>query len=65
MILKATGDLRRVALWLGHADIQTTERYLRVDPGEKLDTLSSVVPLNLRQGRFKVPDAIMAMLQNP
>jgi len=37
MILQGTGDLRRVALWLGHADIQTTERYLRVDPSEKLE----------------------------
>jgi integrase/recombinase XerD len=63
MILKATGDLRRVALWLGHADIQTTERYLRVDPSEKLDALSSITPPNLRQGRFKVPDALIAMLK--
>jgi integrase/recombinase XerD len=25
MILQATGDLRKVSLWLGHADMQTTE----------------------------------------
>jgi integrase/recombinase XerD len=65
MILQGTGDLRRVALWLGHADIQTTERYLRVDPSEKLEALSSVVPPNLRSGRFKVPDALMVMLKPP
>lgn len=63
MILQGTGDLRRVALWLGHADIQTTERYLRVDPSEKLDALCAVVPPNLRSGQFKVPDALMAMLK--
>ena len=63
MILKATGDLRRVALWLGHSDIQTTERYLRVDPSEKLDALSSITPPSLRLGRFKVPDALIAMLK--
>jgi len=63
MILKATGDLRRVALWLGHSDIQTTERYLRVDPSEKLDALSSITPPSLRRGRFKVPDALIAMLK--
>jgi site-specific recombinase XerC len=27
--LQATRDVRRVALWLGHASVQTTEIYLR------------------------------------
>jgi site-specific recombinase XerD len=63
MILQATGDLRRVALWLGHADIQTTERYLRVDPSEKLEALAAVVPPNLRSGHFKAPDVLIAMLK--
>lgn len=34
--LQATGDVRKVALWLGHASLQTTEMYLRADPTEKL-----------------------------
>lgn len=63
MILRATGDLRKVALWLGHADIQTTQIYLRVDPTEKLDALASVVPFALRAGRFKAPDELIAMLR--
>lgn len=33
--LAATGDIRKVALWLGHASIQSTETYLRADPEEK------------------------------
>ena len=32
LVLQATGDIRKVALWLGHDDIQTTEVYLRADP---------------------------------
>ena len=28
-ILHATGDIRSVSLWLGHADVKTTEVYLR------------------------------------
>jgi integrase/recombinase XerD len=36
-MLKATRGIRKVALWLGHADIRTTEVYLRVDPSEKLE----------------------------
>jgi integrase/recombinase XerD len=63
MMLQATGDVRRVALWLGHADIQTTERYLRVDPTEKLEALAATVPPSLRSGRFKAPDALIAMLK--
>ena len=27
-ILHATGDIRKVSLWLGHADIRTTEMYV-------------------------------------
>ena len=34
-ILVATGDLRKVSLWLGHGDLRTTEVYLRADVGEK------------------------------
>ena len=51
-MLKATRDIRKVALWLGHADIRTTEIYLRVDPSEKLEAVEAVVPLGLRRGRF-------------
>jgi len=35
-VLQATHDIRKVSLWLGHADIQTTEVYLHADPTEKL-----------------------------
>ncbi len=61
-MLQATRDIRKVALWLGHADIRTTEIYLRVDPSEKLE---AVLPLGLRRGRFKAPDALIASLFEP
>jgi len=64
MILQATGDLRKVSLWLGHADMQTTEMYLRVDPTDKLDALKAVVPPNLQCGHFRAPDALIASLLN-
>lgn len=64
-ILQATRDIRKVALWLGHADIRTTEIYLRVDPSEKLEAVEAVVPLALRRGRFKAPDALIASLFEP
>jgi integrase/recombinase XerD len=61
-MLQATRDIRKVALWLGHADIRTTEIYLRVDPSEKLEAVEAVVPLGLRRGRFKAPDALITSL---
>lgn len=64
-MLRATRDIRKVALWLGHADIRTTEIYLRVDPTEKLEAIEAVLPLGLRRGRFKAPDALIASLFKP
>lgn len=62
VMLQATHDVRKVALWLGHADIRTTEVYLRMDPTEKLEAVEAVVPPELRRGRFKAPDALIASL---
>lgn len=62
IMLRATRDIRKVALWLGHADIRTTEVYLRMDPSEKLEAVEAVVPPELRRGRFKAPDALIASL---
>ena len=36
-VLEATKDLRKVSLWLGHANMQTTEMYTRADPSIKLE----------------------------
>ena len=63
VILQATGDLRKVSLWLGHADMQTTEVYLRADPTEKLAALESIMPPVLRRGQFTVPDKLIASLR--
>ena len=64
-MLKATRDIRKVALWLGHADIRTTEVYLRADPSEKLEVVEAMTPPALRRGRFKAPDALIASLLDP
>jgi site-specific recombinase XerD len=62
MILQATGDLRKVSLWLGHADMQTTEMYLRADPTDKLETIERVIPPQLKRGQFRAPDKLIASL---
>lgn len=60
--LRSTHDIRKVALWLGHASVQSTEVYLRADPTEKLEALSSMLPPSVSKGRFRVPDELLAML---
>lgn len=61
--LQATGDIHKVALWLGHASVQTTEMYLRAEPTTKLDALNAVPPPTLRKGRFRPPDQLLASLR--
>jgi integrase/recombinase XerD len=63
ILFQATGDLRKVSLWLGHANMQTTEVYLRADPSEKLEAIESVIPPSLRRGQFSVPDRLIEILR--
>ena len=51
-ILHATGDVRKTSLWLGHADVKTTEVYLRASPAEKLGILAANAPPSIRPGTF-------------
>ncbi|WP_235028237.1 tyrosine-type recombinase/integrase [Caballeronia choica] len=61
-VLQATEDLRKVSLWLGHASMQTTEMYTRIDHSVKLEALESVAAPKLRSGRFKAADKLVAAL---
>lgn len=61
--LKATRDIRKVSLWLGHSSIQSTEIYTRADPSEKLEAIEAITPPVLRRGRFRPPDKLMELLR--
>jgi integrase/recombinase XerD len=61
--LKATHDIRKVSLWLGHASLKSTEIYLRADSDENHETLMAVAPLSIKKGKFKAPDKLLMMLQ--
>ena len=64
-LLEATGDIRKVSLWLGHASIQSTEIYLRADPVGKLAILSENRPPVIAKGSFPdAPDRLIAILQD-
>lgn len=62
-ILQATKDLRKVSLWLGHSNMQTTEIYTRADTSVKLEALESMIAPKLRSGRFKATDKLIASLK--
>jgi site-specific recombinase XerD len=62
-VLRSTGDIRKVALWLGHERMETSEIYVAGDPNEKLEILKAVVPPSLRPGKFSPPDALIASLK--
>ena len=63
-VLQATGDIRKVALWLGHEKTDTSEIYVAGDPSQKLEILKAVVPPTLRPGKFSPPDALIASLKS-
>jgi site-specific recombinase XerD len=64
-ILEATKDLRKVSLWLGHANMQTTEIYTRADPSIKREALDAITPPKLKSGRFRATDKLIASLATP
>lgn len=64
MTLQATGNIRKVALWLGHNNLQTTEMYLRADPTEKLEAINLTTPRSLRKGKFTAPDRLIELLRS-
>jgi integrase/recombinase XerD len=61
--LQATGDIRKVSLWLGHASLESTQIYVRADPTEKLEALAAMTAPSLQRGRFRAPDKLLAMLK--
>jgi site-specific recombinase XerD len=62
-LLHAGVDTSVIALWLGHADIQTTQIYLRADLRMKEQALARTKPTNARPGRYRPPDALLAWLE--
>jgi integrase/recombinase XerD len=63
IVLQATGDIRKVSLWLGHTTLTTTEVYTRGDPTEKLNAVEAIVPPHLRRGTFQPSDKLLALLK--
>lgn len=62
-LLQAGVDTTVIALWLGHADVRSTQPYLHADLTIKERALALVAPTDVKPGRYKPSDAVLAFLQ--
>ena len=63
-LLRARVDTAVIALWLGHADIRSTDAYIHADMTIKERALTATTPAAVHAGRYQPPDAILAFLEN-
>ena len=62
-LLQAGVDTTVIALWLGHADVRSTQPYLHADLTIKEKALALVTPADVKPGRYKPPDKLPAFLE--
>ena len=62
-LLREGVDVAVIALWLGHADVRSTNAYLHADMTIKERALARTTPAATKPGRFKPPDKLLAFLE--
>jgi site-specific recombinase XerD len=62
-LLQAGVDTAVIALWLGHADIRSTNTYLHADMTIKQRALELTTPANAKPGRYRPGDPLLAFLE--
>jgi len=62
-LLQGRVDRAVIALWLGHADIRSTDAYIHADLTIKERALAAITPASVRPGRYKPEDATLAFLE--
>jgi site-specific recombinase XerD len=63
-LLRAGVDTTVIALWLGHAGTRSTEPYLHADITIKERALALTTPPNVKPGRYRPPDKLLAFLDS-
>jgi site-specific recombinase XerD len=63
-LLRSGVDRVVLALWLGHEHVKTTDIYMHADLTMKQQALARTKPPNVRPGRYRPPDRLMAFLQS-
>ena len=62
-LLREGVDVAVIALWLGHADMRSTNAYLHADMTIKERALARTTPPTSRAGRFRPSDRLLAFLE--
>jgi site-specific recombinase XerD len=62
-LLHAGVDTTVIALWLGHADVRSTNAYLHADLAIKERALARVTPISTAPGRYRPPDKLLTFLE--
>jgi len=62
-LLQAGVDSAVIALWLGHADVRSTQAYLHADLTIKERALARTTPPGATAGRYQPPDTLIAFLE--
>ncbi len=62
-LLRSGVDPAVIALWLGHANLRSVERYIHADMGIKERALARTTPIRSSSRRYRAPDRLMAFLE--
>jgi site-specific recombinase XerD len=62
-LLQAGVDTAVIALWLGHADIRSTNSYLHADMTIKQRALELTTPASSAPGRYRPGDPLLAFTE--
>jgi len=62
-LLQSGVDTAVIALWLGHADLRSTNVYLHADMTIKQRALELTRPAAVAPGRYRPPDGLLAFLE--
>ena len=57
-------DTTVIALWLGHADVRSTDAYVHADMTIKEKALALTTPITAKPGRYRPTDTTLAFLDS-
>ena len=63
-LLHAGVDTSVIALWLGHAGVRSTDAYVHADISIKEKALALTTPVDVRPGRYRPSDKVLAFLDS-
>ena len=63
-LLQAGIDIATIALWLGHASIETTHVYLEADLEIKERALQKLAPIDAQGARYSADDPLLFFLSS-